>query len=327
MQKENVYFDRNFNTKQNYYYYITAVNKTIESRPSSKILAYVRDATPPDFPKLLKANVSTGKVELKWEKVKDKNLFGYKVYMSMDKEKKEWALVTKKAISESFFLHSKAKELSGNFYYYRVTAIDKSFNESAFSNIVKIKLPDVTAPSQPIFNRHNIYPSKIRFTWARTLEKDLDYYNLYTQKGKKLIRLNKKPIISTFFEFRNPEINDFRKFIVTSVDTSGNESKKDEHIIIKGLDVIAPIIKNIKYKIVGKNIEINFVVKDVDYNGFEILRSSGKVKRYTNISSFQKGSFFIDKNIVKGRTYFYMLKVYDKSGNISLSDVKEIKIN
>ena len=322
--KKVVYVDRNFALGQNYYYYITTLNMQGESQASLKMLSYVRDVTPPPFPLGLKAQARAGIVELSWQGVKAKDLLGYKVYMSMDKNAKEWAMVTKKAISKTTFVHKRPKTLSRNFYYYRVSAVDKSFNESAPSNIIKIKLPDVTPPLQPVVTKFMAYPNKIVLDWNRIIVYDFDHYNVYRRNGKDFAKLNTKNLIRNRFADQKPK-KGINEYIITAVDKSGNESKKDNSQKINTVDLKPVKITDLKIKTFKKTIYISFVCKDKDYSGFVVFKSSGKDKRYYNISNFQKGKSFTDKKLTKNKNYFYMIKAYDKSGNISESKVLELK--
>ncbi|WP_331774389.1 hypothetical protein [Sulfurospirillum sp. 1612] len=323
--KKAVFFDRNFKLGQNYYYYITTINMQGESKASKKMLAYAKDATPPPFPLNLKASVKAGLVTLSWRGVKAKDLLGYKIYMSMDKTAKQWAMVTKEAISKTTFVHKRPKTLSRHVYYYRVSAVDKNFNESAPSNSVMIKLPDVTPPSQPIVTKFIVYPNKIVLDWNRIIVYDFDHYNLYRKKGKNIIKLNTKPLIRNHFIDTKPQ-KGINEYIITAVDKSGNESAKNQSQKINALDLKPVTITNVTVKKIKEGTKISFSCKDKDYKGFEVFRSSGSDKRYYNISNFQKGNSFTDKHLLGKRTYFYKLKAYDMMGNIRESDVVEVKI-
>ncbi len=322
--KKNYYIHRDFKINENSYYYVTAVTMHGESAPSRKILSYARDVSAPKAPKNLKFSTKEGKVILSWDEVKEKSSLAYKVYVSMQKDQKEWSLIEKNDIKTNSYTHIKPKAHSRFYYYYKVTAIDKKRNESPSSNIVKVKLPDVIAPNQPSIKKYKTYAEKIVFDWQEVYDYDLSHYNIYTQDGKNLIKLNKKPLKVTYFELKNSKYNGLRKYIVTAVDKSGNESLKEKHMLIKSLDLIAPKIEKINYSLKGKNLEINFTVNDKDYNGFEVFRSSLENPKYTNVSGFKEGTSYINKSLSSNRKYFYFIKVYDKVGNVRKSDIKEI---
>lgn len=320
----NFYFDRNFKVNKNSFYYVTVVTKNGESSPSAKILSYAKDVSAPKAPKHLIFNVKAGEVNLSWDEVKDNGLIGYRIYVSMDQDAKEWARLEKYEIKDNKYTHSKSKAHSRFHYYYKISAVDKKFNESPFSNVVKVKLPDVIAPKQPLIKSYKTYENKIVFNWQEIHDYDLSHYNLYVQEGKNFVKLNKEPLTITYFELQNLKYQGLRKYLITAVDKSGNESSKQEHSLIRSLDLTAPKIENIKYVQKYKNLYISFDVNDKDYNGFEVFRSTLENKNFVNISSFKRNKSFINKNINKNRKYFYYIKVYDKSGNVKVSDVKEI---
>lgn len=323
--KKNIYIDKNFLLNRNYYYYITVVKNKTESKPSAKKLVSVRDVTPPETPKNFKIVTKPGKFVMSWDKVKQDDLLGYRVYRSMDEYSKHWEMINKKDIKQNSFIHKVPKTLSRNFYYYKVTAVDKNFNESKPSKVIKIKLPDITPPSEPVIINYKVYNDTLFLEWKNVIVYDLSHYNIYTQIGKKLVKLNKKPILFTKFEYNLPKnIQGQKKYIVTAVDKSGNESSKENFVLINHKDTVAPKIENIKYQIQKNQVKISFEVKDDDYNGFEIFRSSGKNKKYYNISTFQRGMSYIDKKLDIKRVYFYQIRVYDKAGNVRISDTKEI---
>ncbi len=323
--KKRVYFDKNFKTGKNYYYYITALNMKGESSPSPAMLAFARDTTPPKRPKKLKVAVKAGIVLLSWENVKDKDLLGYRVYESMDIDAKQWSLVVKKEIKENKYKYKKLKTLSRFPYFYRVSAVDKSRNESLPSNIIKAKLPDVTPPKQPVIMKHLAYTNKIILEWDKIAVYDFNYYNIYKKIGKKLKKLNEKPLyLSSFIDLKpNSGKNEY---IVTAVDKSGNESKTLKSKIVVLKDNIPVKIRNFELKKINNSVVVSFTCKDRDYAGFKLFRSSGNILNYYNISNFVKGKSFTDKKLTKGKNYFYMIKAYDTSGNISQSRVLEIKL-
>ncbi|MEA1914912.1 MAG: hypothetical protein U9N30_06315 [Campylobacterota bacterium] len=322
---KNMYVDKNFSLNRNYYYHVTTISSEGESEPSVQRMVTINDATPPKTPMNFSAKLLAGKVMMSWTEVKDNSLLGYRIYRTMDENNAQWEMVEKKPIAKTNYTHVLPKTLSRHFYYYKVTAVDTKFNESKASKILKIKLPDVTAPKQPVIGTKKVYKDKISLQWNNIIVHDLSHYNVYTQVEKKVVRLNKKPLIMTRFEYAVPKgLMGKRKYFITAVDKDGNESQKDKHVLINHVDLIAPMIDNVNYKRIKNSLEISFDVKDKDYNGFEIFRSSGKNPKYFNISTFQRGTQYTDKGLAKNKKYWYQIRVYDKVGNVRISDTKEI---
>ena len=323
--KKEVYFDKNFKVDKNYYYYVTAINMHGESNPSVTMLAYARDTTKPLTPTNLTAKISAGLVSLKWDKVKDENLAGYRVYVSMDEDAAQWSLINKEILKNNSYEHNRSKTLSRFPYYYRVSAVDKTFNESFPSKIIKTKLPDVTAPNQPFIKKFRAYTSKITFEWNKIIVYDMDGYNVYRKTGKKLTKLNKTLLKNSMFIDTKP-LQGANEYVVTAVDTSGNESLKKYTKVIYLKDIKPVKIENFKLFKSNGGIKATFTCKDSDYAGFKLFRSSGEIVEYFNVSNFVKTKSYTDKSISKKTTYFYMIKAYDKAGNIAESEVKSMRV-
>jgi len=321
----NHFADRDFKTNTNYYYYVVANNMYGSSQPSNKVLAYAKDATPPSRPTVLVADLNGSEVKLSWKASKDENLLGYRVYMSMDKKAQEWSMINKLEVNASTFIHKRAKTLSRHDYYYRVTAVDVNYNESKASNIIKVRIQDTIAPPQPVVLRHVVRANQIELQWNAIHTYDFAYYNLYRVDAKTSHKLNKTPLKQTLFVDQSPK-KGLNRYVVTAVDLSGNESNRTTYIDVMQQDVTAVQIDAFKAVMQKNGVRLSFVVKDSDYNGFEVMRRSGADPRYYNISGFQKGVNYLDDSAIKGQHYFYTIKAYDKIGNIVESDVVEIKI-
>lgn len=324
--KKDFFLDKFYKPGKSSYYFVTALNLHGESDPSMIMMAFSKDITPPKQPTGLKAKTTAGKVKLNWKQNKEKDLAGYRVYVSMDMDKKEWSLVNKKLIRTNHFIHKKPKTLSRFPYYYRISAVDTTLNESLPSKIIKVKLPDVTPPKQPVLKDYKAYAKKIVLQWAQVIVYDFDHYNVYKKVGKKWKRLNKKPLKKSYFEDKSAKIGK-NTYAITAVDTSINESKIKKVYSVVMTDKIPPEIENFTVKKVKNGILVSFKCKDKDYNGFEVYRSSGDILHYFNASNFIKSKkSFLDKNIAKKAHYFYRVVAYDKSGNASRSKVIDIRL-
>jgi fibronectin type 3 domain-containing protein len=121
-----------------YEYRITAVvvasPPRIESDPSSAVTATFKDLVPPPTPTGLTVLVETGAVRLVWDPVEAADLAGYKVYriegsgIPISGISKPLPL-TPTAITTTYYRDTGV--VLGISYYYQVSAIDKSGNESA----------------------------------------------------------------------------------------------------------------------------------------------------------------------------------------------------
>ena len=109
----------------------------IQSEPSEWVEAYPKDTTPPSRPSGLVAISGKRGVELLWQENTEEDLSGYIVYR-IDKR----GLVdriNKEPVGVPRFLDR--TNLPAGMYSYRITAMDRSFNESRPSKPVSVKIP------------------------------------------------------------------------------------------------------------------------------------------------------------------------------------------
>lgn len=117
-----------------YYYVVRAVDSPAipwkESLDSNEASAVSRDLTPPGRPKGLTVVPGVGRIFLTWNENKERDLAGYYVYRST-KSGKERRRLTEKPINRTTFSDETVKP--GIVYYYAVSAVDLSGNESGLS--------------------------------------------------------------------------------------------------------------------------------------------------------------------------------------------------
>ncbi len=124
-----------------YDYRVTAVAAAgpprIESNRSAPVESTFKDLVPPPPPASVTALVETKVVRLVWDSVDASDLAGYNVYRTekAGRVKFTWGL----PIKQTFFLDESL--LPGIEYYYSVTSVDKSGNESAETKSQTVMVP------------------------------------------------------------------------------------------------------------------------------------------------------------------------------------------
>jgi hypothetical protein len=128
------YQDRAVVNNRTYYYFVRSVDSPTqpwkESLDSSEAPAMSRDLTPPARPAGLTVVPGVGRIFLTWNENKESDLAGYYVYRSR-KSGRDYKRLTEKPINRTTYSDERAKPRVT--YYYVVSAVDQSGNESAFS--------------------------------------------------------------------------------------------------------------------------------------------------------------------------------------------------
>lgn len=117
-----------------YYYIVRAVDGPApdgrESPDSREVSATPMDLTPPATPKGLTVVAGVGRVFLTWNENHETDLAGYRVYRST-RSGRGYERLTEKPINRTTYSDESVK--GGAVYYYAITAVDRSGNESARS--------------------------------------------------------------------------------------------------------------------------------------------------------------------------------------------------
>ncbi len=128
------YKDTGVANDRTYYYIVRSVDSPAmpwnESLDSAEASATPKDRTPPEKPAGLTAVAGVDRVFLTWSENKERDLAGYNVYRSI-RSGKDYKRLSNKPIMRTTFSDETAK--SDGTYYYVITAVDKSGNESARS--------------------------------------------------------------------------------------------------------------------------------------------------------------------------------------------------
>lgn len=131
-------------------YVITAVNFSGNHGPPSPVFQYeLFDNIPPAPVQNLDRRVSEEQwVYLTWDRNRETDLAGYNVYRSTDMAKYEEKMTEEPLrVNETFF--SDTTVVGGMTYFYYVTAIDRTGNESEMSDMVMAQILDFEIPPKP----------------------------------------------------------------------------------------------------------------------------------------------------------------------------------
>lgn len=217
-----------------YYYRVTAVDTSgNESGNSATVSATPQapDTTPPSAPTGLSATAGNGSVALDWANNTEADLDGYVVYRATSAGG-PFTAVTAGTIAQSAYTDGAVS--NGTTYYYRVTAVDTSGNESADSATVSgtPEGGDTTPPSAPTGLSGSTTSNSVSLNWADNTEADLAGYFVYRARrsGGPYTRVNSSPVSTSAFVDTGLARRTRYFYQVTATDTSGNESARSARI-------------------------------------------------------------------------------------------------
>lgn len=314
----------------NTYYQIRAINKAgIEVAKSFAFHTHIEDNTPPAIPVDLSGSIdSTGIVKLKWKANTDKDIMGYRVFVtnSLSGEAVE---ATQYFLPTPSFVDTINIKVLNRKVFYTVVAVDKNYNNSDYSKPLMLLRPDVIAPAAPVFTKADYNNEAISLEWINSVSEDAAKYELI-RKSKadtlksKVAGWNTKENKTSFTD-KAVTLGNTYQYILKVYDSAGNSSR----VISKEIYFETGVRKAVtELKAVinreAKSIKIQWK-KEADVAKYVIYRRKNDdvfriYKTFeSNIDSFE------DKDVKTSNIYDYKIQVIFTSGVKSLlSD--ELKI-
>ncbi|MFA0964367.1 hypothetical protein AB9P05_21355 [Roseivirga sp. BDSF3-8] len=165
------------------YYSITAVGENGEEVSSFPYLVQSEDSTPPAVPAGLTGTVSTdGVVALQWQANTEADLEGYILFRANSAAEQFYA-IHRDPISGTSFRDSININTLTEKVYYKLVAMDKRYNKSAYSPALELNRPDLIAPSAPVLTRVENTDEGLLLTWVPSSSLDVTGYNLMRHSG------------------------------------------------------------------------------------------------------------------------------------------------
>lgn len=185
------------------------------------------DTTPPAAPTNLVAVAGDEFVNLDWDDNTESDLEEYAIYRSTTSG---GPYVEVDRDDPSDFLDDTVT--NGITYYYVVSAFDNSGNESGFSNEVDATPdePDTTPPAAPTNLAAVAGDGIVSLDWDDNTEPDFQIYNIYraTASGGRYTEIDNDTPSEFVDNFATNGITYY--YVVTAVDTSGNESAASNEV-------------------------------------------------------------------------------------------------
>lgn len=179
--------------KQTNYYKIGAVTFSGDTLFSFSRMANIVDTIPPVIPSGLIAAVDKkGNVILRWNKNKETDLQGYKLF-GANSINEEFVQLNNKFISDtSYQLKLNLKTLTKNSYF-KISACDLNYNNSKLSNAIRVERPDTIPPSAPLIIGIQNTKNGIQIKCIKSISADLKEHELYRKEenSKEFILISK----------------------------------------------------------------------------------------------------------------------------------------
>ena len=259
------------------------------------------DTKVPSKPENLSATSNVTSISLTWTESTDENgIYGYEIYR--DNCKIATVLINQ---------YDDTKLMPGNSYKYKIRAIDKNMNYSAFTTeITKTTEKDTQAPNVPTgLIAEKITGDSITLKWNTTWDNGgIKKYHIFLN-GNEILTTE-----ATYCEVENLNNNTEYIFKITAEDISQNISPFSDELVVKTKeDDYGNSINNAKEIKVGEKVEVKFDYEgDYDFFKFKV-QTDGEYKiegnNTYNINFYNENGQIVNRE-TNGSYYLYSDKQY-----------------
>jgi uncharacterized protein len=310
------------------YYMVYAMDTAGNVSASIPKLGFVKDERPPATPEIISALMdTTGKVTIIWKPSAARDLMGYKLYTANDPEH-EFGLVTGDIITDSIYYDSLDVWSLSKFRYYRIAALDLSYNMSPLSAIIPVRRPDLIPPVSPaivaVRSEKNGLHLRVQSSTSEDVQRQ--YIELLSETTRVVIPFTAKPgdFVVLFDTLTEPGVAyEARAF---AVDSSGNQSIPSQVSYAQRPVSHAGIIRHFHAQYVPDSgmVLLNWALANPVKQVAVYRAEKGAIPDWiTQVDG--NAADFRDTDLQKGKTMVYCIKLLDDQFSV-FSRFVEVRI-
>ena len=324
------YTDKTFNKEKDNYYVVQAIDTAGNISSSSPYLVTIIDSIPPIKPKFISGKIdSLGVVTIDIELNKERDLMGYRLYRSNSPEH-EFSVINE-GFHEKDTIYKKAQTIFKDtvtinsltpYIYYKMKALDYNFNQSKYSDILKVKRPDIIPPTTPVFKKVLVGKDSITVHFITSKSIDVVEHVIYrkTKIDEPWQELNTLKENQTFYTDKELKQGQKYYYSLRAKDDSNLFSEFANPVYGKPYDDgVRPPIENLTILKEKEKIILNWNYKPLNETTYFVIyktNNKGNLIQYKNTTSLS----FTEK--FNGKEQRYAVKVFTKDGGQSkISDI------
>ena len=277
----------------------------------------------------------------KWQAYKSDLVVGFNIYRKTNEEKDFKKLLPFPYLrtGEKLFYLDKNVE-PGMTYQFYLTPVDLISAEGPKSEIVTIRLKDITPPRPPLDVTAESQEGKILIKWEPSLDEDVVSYNIYRSWSihGQFTKLNPKPVSKddrTFIDNNVQATGALYVYKVSAIDNTGFEGKQSTAAFGTPKDTTPPLpVSGLTAKVEKRMVNLSWVPQMTpDLDGYYVYRAEQKDNVFRLVNSPIKkdmpiftDSGFAKKGLYPGRTYYYYVSPVDIALNEGKKSMTEVKI-
>lgn len=159
------------------YYTVAAVDTAGNAAPALARFVQLVDSVGPSVPTRLAYDARAlegrnGLVTLRWRVPPEPDLLGFRVYRANERGH-AFALDSRALVQDTTYADTLDVQTLTRAIYYRVVALDRNYNPSDTTAVVRVVLPDIVPPGAPVFADATPTDSTVTLAWFRSPSDDV----------------------------------------------------------------------------------------------------------------------------------------------------------
>ena len=305
------------------YYRVQAMGPDSAFTSSLPYMVALEDSLPPALPTRFEGKVyENGAVHLHWSESVSPDALGYRLFRANDPEE-EFVMVSSETVRDTAFVDSVVVATLTEQVYYRIVAVDKRFNASDYSPILRLKRPDVVPPVPAQLTSITAQKQGIQLSWVASPSNDLTEYVLLrwhatSSKYQILKRFDVGDSTYTYLDSLAKPATTYR-YLLRTLDDDGLHAAHPS-VAVTALDASdREEIYNLRAAVDREQRHILVQWEHPSHkkvSGYRIFRAVGDAPlRHHHYS--KTGSPFLDRRLAVGRRYRYALQAVFEDGSES----------
>ncbi len=304
-------------------YVVVAVDPLGREGPRSNAVTVTPvDKVPPAPPKGVVALADTATVRLSWALSPELDVASYRVYRSLSPRDKPEQISGDIPADEPFFVDRQVRKAQT--FFYRVSAVDSSGNESELSNAVSARVSDAEPPLPPGGVQVSASSQGLRVRWQPSPSQDVAGYHVFRGTDpERLGRATHELLPSNAKEFaEGPEylIPGAPLWVsVVAVDKAGNKSlSKPVQVNVPDWRAPkAPVSLTVR-TVDGRRVLVSWGASpSLDVKAYRVYRATGGGPDSLLAELAASAREYVDGGVTKGAKLIYRVTAVDPKGNES----------
>ncbi|MCX8056353.1 MAG: hypothetical protein N3F03_01930 [Ignavibacteria bacterium] len=311
------------------YYVVVAVDTANNFSVSLPSYGFIVDSIPPAKPKGLKGNIDTlGIVRISWNLGSEPDIVGYRVYFANQIDH-EFSNLTPYPIQDTTFVDTIDLNTLTEEIFYQVVAVDRNFNHSEKSDILRLIKPDRVPPVTPLISDYKILDTAVVINFIPSSSEDVVEHVLLRKSEKEndwkeisRIRSSAKSIKTNFVDRQFVDNVYVYYYTIQAIDEAGNKS---QYSPLLGVRIPFTLKKqpvkelNATYDKQKKAISLYWKKLDTNVKYFVIFRKTNGKNFESLVSVNADAENFIDTDLIVEGEYQYGIKAVFVNGESDIT--------